>query len=195
MSKLGDVIGVLFYVPMLGNFLGVLCREYPVSAKLGTVKPWFMVDDVGSLAGVYCFTNELFLLYSPVTWDSHCQFLTFFPFDCVRSLLNLYEVCSTLVERFPDVFVFFNRNWSPGNTVLDTAPCLLSAYALVIRLWFQSRSRTFSYRMLLLFRRFGKFVFSSLPNTRNVGVILACGVVLYANMNFMSSPFHPFSLT
>ena len=107
MSKLGDVIGVLFYVPMLGDFLGVLCREYPVSAKLGTVNPWFIVDDVGSLAGVYCFTNELFLLYSPVTWDSHCQFLTFFPFDCVRSLLNLYEVCSTCTksaQRWSNVF-------------------------------------------------------------------------------------------
>ena len=76
-------------------------------------------------------------------------------------------VCSKLVDSFPDVFVFFSRTCSPGNTGLNTAPCLLSTYALAVSLWFQSRSRTFSSRMFLSLRSSGNSVFSSLPNMRN----------------------------
>ena len=106
-------------------------------------------------------------------------------------------MCSKLVDSFPDVFVFFSGTCSPSNTGLNTAPRLLSAYALVVSLWFQSRSRTFSSRMFLSLQSSGNFVFSSLPNMRYAGVtpVLACGVVLCANRNFMSYPFHPFPST
>ena len=97
----------------------------------------------------------------------------------------------------PPVFVFFSRTCSPGNTGLNMAPRLLSAYALAISLWFQSRSRIFSSRMFLSLQSSGNFVFSCLPNMRYAEVtpVLTCGVVLYGNRNFMSSPFHPFPST
>ena len=106
-------------------------------------------------------------------------------------------VCSKLVDSFPDVFVFFSRTCSPGNTGLNMATRLLSAYALAVSLWFQSRSQTFSSRMFLSLRSSGNFVFSSLPNMTYAGVtpVLTCGVVLYANRNFTSSPFYPFPST
>ena len=51
---------------MLGEFLGVLACDPPVSAQSGTEDFWVIVD---SSVDVYGFTNKLFLLYS----TSHCM--------------------------------------------------------------------------------------------------------------------------
>ena len=47
---------------MLGDFLGVLACNPPVSAQSGTEDLWFTVDEVVPSVAVR-FTNELFLLY------------------------------------------------------------------------------------------------------------------------------------
>ena len=54
---------------MLGDFLGVLACNPPVSAQSGTEDLWFTVDEVVLSVALYGFTNELFLLYSPPSGD------------------------------------------------------------------------------------------------------------------------------
>ena len=54
---------------MLGDFLGVLNCDPPVSAQSGTEYLWFTVDEVDPSVDVYGFTNELFLLYSTPSGD------------------------------------------------------------------------------------------------------------------------------
>ena len=55
---------------MLGEFLGVLACDPPVSAQSGPEDLcWFTVDEVVPSVGVYGFTNELFLVYSTPSGD------------------------------------------------------------------------------------------------------------------------------
>ena len=54
---------------MLGDFLGVLACNPPVSAQSGTENLWFTVDEVVPSVAVYGFTNELFLLCSTPSCD------------------------------------------------------------------------------------------------------------------------------
>ena len=54
---------------MLGDFLGVLTCDPPVSAQSGTEDFWFPADEVVPSVDVYGFTIELFLLYSTPSSD------------------------------------------------------------------------------------------------------------------------------